>query len=609
MRTILRVSRGLALLSLCLSFAARAQEVRYTVSMPKPTTGMLDVVMEISNPPGETLDVAMPMWTPGGYSTAWFARNVQELWAEDESGGALQARQVGTSRWRIGSTDPVSTVRLHYRVFTGRTGRQRTTPRMDDSHVSIHGPAVFMYLIGTPPYPAPGSLTVTIDTPEGWMLATGLESVAPGVFTAPDYDTLIDAPIEAATYLDKFSFEDHGALYEITIRNPHDYDREAFTEEIRRIVSEQAEMMGGVPFDRYVFLLTGINTRGGGLEHLNSTTISFKRYDDTSSPDYQRLQFLIAHEFFHLWNVKRIRPEILGPFDYSKPQHTRNLHVSEGMTDYYGYLTVARAGLWSRELFYEELAKVIETHQSAPGHLVTSAEAASFNAWTPSDNRAYTGISYYTKGSLIGLLLDMEIRGRTENRRTLDDVFRRLLAQYGLPKPGFPEDGGFQDVVEAVTKEGDGNADFSEFFEMYVAGLEELDYNGGLRYVGLELEVNEKEDEFAPSLGLTTEESGGQITVTAVDFEGAGYEAGMMIDDIIVALDGERAVPQTFDTRIRSLGVGGEAGLLVLRGDRLITVPVRLEEDRPLEYKIVEDPDASRAAVRTRDDWLQPYDE
>ena len=584
------------------SAGANAQDVSYTVSITAPTTRLVDVTMHIENAPGDTIDIAMPMWTPGGYGSVWFAKNVQELRAEDGEGNALATKLVGTSQWRILSNP--GDVRVHYTVYVPA---HRGYPQLDDVHYRITGVATFMYVLGEEPYPAPGALSLTVNAPEGWVMATGLEEITPGRFTAPDYDTFVDAPIEVARELETLTFEDHGAQYEVVIRNPHNYDREKFVDEIRQIVAEQAEMMGGVPFDRYVFLMTGINTRGGGLEHLNSTTISFKRYDETSSPDYHRLQFLIAHEFYHLWNVKRIRPEVHGPFDYSKPQHSKNIYVSEGITDYFAYLTMGRTGLWTREEFYAELAKVIETLQSKPGRLITSVEEASWRAWTRHDNPAHTEISFYTKGSLIGLLLDLEIRARTDNRRSLDDVFRYLLEEHGLPKPGFGEDSGFQDAVGKITADGGGDADFSAFFRAYVSGVEELDYNAYLQHVGLALVVEEQEDLLKPSLELEFVPNGVPFTIGGVKFDGAAYHGGIMTGDVLLMLNDERAVETTLQSRLNAIGVGGEAQLQVLRGDRLVPVVVTLGEDRPVTYTIVEAEKATRAQKKTRESWLAPY--
>ncbi|MEE2992616.1 MAG: PDZ domain-containing protein [Gemmatimonadota bacterium] len=594
--TATRYFRGMVLVACCLVAPVTwAMEVSYTVAVVRPTTGLIDVTVEIRNASGASLDIAMPAWTPGGYGLMWWVKNVQQLHAEDGAGRVLAARQVDTSQWRISPLAPM--VKVRYKLYVPKR-------LMDDIHVKLMGPSTFMYVVGESPYPAAGPVTLHIEAPEGWVIATGLERLKPGVYTAPDYDTFIDAPIEIADHFDRMTFKDHGANYDIFIRNAHNYDRDNFSNTIKHIVSELAEMMGGAPYDRYVFLMTGQNRRGGGLEHLNSTNISFKRYDSAASSDYRRLIYVIAHEVFHAWNVKRIRPSILGPFDYSRPQHTRNLYISEGITSYYGMLTLARQGIWTREVFYEELSKEIKSLQTSPGRLITSAEDASWNAWITPGNKAHTFIDFYTKGNLLGLLLDMEIRERTNNRKNLDDVFRRLLAEYGLPKPGFPEDG-LQSAVEAVTVEGKGDSEYTQFFADYIAGVVELDYDRALKQVGLKLEITRGDPE--PSLGLETEVEGSVPVVSAIDFDGAAYKAGIMPRDILLTVAGERVVEQTFASRLKSMQIGDEVDVMVMRDDRILTISLILETHRPATYKIIEDPQAFPGATAVGNAWLKPY--
>ncbi|MEE2710079.1 MAG: PDZ domain-containing protein [Gemmatimonadota bacterium] len=591
-----RFLRSMVLAAFCAVVpAAQGMEVSYTISVLRPTTGLVDISIEVRDAVGTSLDVAMPAWTPGGYGLMWWAKNVQQVSAEDGAGNSLQIRKVDTSQWQINPVAPL--IKVRYRLYIPKR-------LMDDTHIKLMGPSTFMYVVGNAPYPAAGPVKLTIEAPEDWVIATGLEMTAARVYTAPDYDTFIDAPIEMADYLDTMTFTDHGANYEIYIRNPHNYDRKDFSKKIKHIVSELGEMMGGVPYDRYVFLITGQNRRGGGLEHLNSTNISLKRYDSPSSSDYRRLVYVIAHEVFHAWNVKRIRPAILGPFDYTKPQHTRNLYVSEGITSYYGMLTVARQGIWSRELFYDELSKEITSYQTSPGRFFTSAEAASWNAWLKSGNRAHTFVDFYTIGNILGMLLDLEIRGRTDNRKNLDDVFRQLMNEYGLPKLGFPEDG-FQKVVETVTAEGNGDADYSRFFADYVAGVEELDYDTPFKHAGLKLEIIR--GEAVPSLGLDTEADGSLRVVTAIEFDGPAYKAGIMIGDILLAIDDERVVQSTMASRLGAMKIGAEVGVTVVRDDRIITIPLMLGAHQQTKYKIIEDPQANPGAVTLREAWLKPY--
>jgi predicted metalloprotease with PDZ domain len=585
----------LPFLLLVLSASASAQTVSYTVSIPKPTSSLLHVVMEIRGATGPSVDVAMPAWSPGAYSLHWAAKNVLGLTARDGAGRALAARMVDTSTWRVSPTAPELAV--EYDVYLGASA-------VNDTHATINGPRALLYLVGRAPYPAAGPLTIAVDAPSGWAIATGLDTSQPGVFAAPDYDTLADAPIEVSPALEVVTFEDQGATYQIVIHaDRHNYDTGKLRDDVRKVVAEQVRMMGGPPYGRYVFLFHGGNGGSGGLEHLNSTAISFNRYGANDTDRYRRFQFVIAHEFFHLWNVKRIRPQILGPFDYTRPQHTRNLYVSEGMTSYYASLSLARSGVWTRQEFYDDLSHNIQELQTQPGHLVTSAEMSSWLTWNRPDNSANVSISYYTKGQILGTLLDLELRARTGNRRSLDDVFRYLLAQNGLPKPGFKEDGGFQAAVETIARQGGAPGDFSDFFNRYVAGLDEIPYDSFLSHAGLELQIDR--GTATRSIGVTTRTDGDHLLIDNVPTAGPGYDAGLMRGDVLVALDGERIVPSTFAARLNDRAAGARIELQVMRGDRLLAVPVTLGEDQPPTYKVVEDPASSADARALRDAWFK----
>jgi len=579
---------------------AAAQDVAYSVSLPKPSSSLLHVEMEIRGADGGAdaggLEIAMPAWSPGAYRIHNAAKNVVELVAHDGQGSELQARMSGTSSWRIEPAAPV--VRISYKVYVGNSA-------LNDRHAAINGTRTLMYLVGDAPYPAPGPVTLRVNAPGGWRIATGLDATADGLFSAPNYDTLIDAPVEVSPELEIVSFDLDGVIFEIVVHARHNYDLNRLRDSIRPIVAEQVRMMGGAPFERYVFLFHGTNRRGsGGLEHLNSTTISFSRYASDDEELYRRFEFVIAHEFFHLWNVKRIRPEILGPFDYSRPQHTRNLYVSEGMTSYYASLSLARSAVWERQHFYDDLARQIAQLQEQPGHLLTSAEMSSWLTWNRPDDAADVSISYYTKGQILGTLLDLELRARTDNRQSLDDVFRHLLTDNGLPEPGFAEQRGFQDAVELIAAEGGATGNFDDFLDRYVAGLEELPYDAFLSHVGLRLEIESGDPH--RSIGVDTSSIGGQLTVGNVPPTGAGYEAGLMPDDVILALDGEQIPGAEFADRLDDRAAGALVVLTVMRGDRIIPVPVTLQEDHERTYRIVEDPDAPESATALRESWLGP---
>jgi predicted metalloprotease with PDZ domain len=274
------------------------------------------------------------------------------------------------------------------------------------------------------------------------------------------------------------------------------------------------------------------------------------------------------------------------------------------MTSYFAALSLVRSGVWDRPTFYDDLAKNIQELQTQPGHLLTSAEMSSWLTWNRPDNSPNVTISYYTKGQIVGTLLDLELRGRTGNRKSLDDVFRQLLVEHGLPKPGFAEDGGFRGAVEKVAAAGAATGDFGDFFARHVSGLDELPYDAMLTRAGLKLEITRAPA--ARSIGVTTRTDADRLIVDSVPPTGAGYDAGLMPGDALLALDEERVMPATFAARLNDRRAGAAVKLQVMRGDRVLTLPVTLQEDRKPTYKIVEDPAAPPAARAMRDAWLRP---
>ena len=392
---------------------ARAQTVSYTVSVPKPTSSLLHVVMEIRGAPGRErrhrdAGLVARLLRPalGREERAGVSRRSDGIRPRARCGDG-RTRRV----WRIKPVAPA--MRVAYDVYMGDLVGQR---HARDDHRHARADVLDRPRAVSGAGRADGRRSTRRRTGSS---ATGLDAVRPGVFTAPDYDTLVDAPIEASPELEIITFEHDKVPYEIVIHARHNYDTARLRDDVRKIVAEEARLMGGAPSKRYVFFFHGTNGGSGGLEHLNSTSITFGRYAQDNKSAYQRFQFVIAHEFFHLWNVKRIRPEILGPFDYSRPQHTRNLYVSEGMTSYFAALALVRSGVWDRQTFYDDLATNIQELQTQPGHLVTSAEMSSWLTWNRQDNAANVTISYYTKGQILGTLLDLDMRARTGNKKSL----------------------------------------------------------------------------------------------------------------------------------------------------------------------------------------------
>jgi predicted metalloprotease with PDZ domain len=375
-------------------------------------------------------------------------------------------------------------------------------------------------------------------------------------------------------------------------------------------------MFDVIPYHDYTFILHLRAKAGGGIEHLNSTSLGFQRDRFAKEEGWRSFYGLVAHEFFHLWNVKRIRPDALGPFDYTKENYTRSLWVAEGITSYYGDLMVRRAGLISDREYLEGLARKIQDYQNTPGRLQMSAEEASFNTWIkeyrPDENSVNSQISYYDKGELLGLLLDLEIRRQSKNAKSLDDVMRYLYHDFYEKNRNYtPAD--FQKACELMA-----DSSLEDLFARYVRGRDDLitAYNPILSAAGVSLQqaghtLGRLEDFIGGPLpphkgflGADLEDSGDFINVKDVRAGTPAYEQGLNAKDKIVALDGARANKEAFEARIAAKRLGDTIRLTVFRNDDLRTLEIKLGATIDVPYRLVQSPSATDEQKRIYQSWL-----
>ena len=605
------VAVGFALALHC-AVLAQSSPVAYQVVLDKnPTTHFLHISLQVNSGAAASIDVAMPAWSPGAYGIRNEWRNVQEFSASDETGAALKFEKTDKQTWRVYTASGrriTARYKLYYRSY-------------NDELCYITGPSVFMYVVGKRPYPLDGPISLKLDAPSDWRIQTGMEQGnGPNTFVAENYDTFIDASIVLGKSWEQTEFDCKGVPHHIVFIGKGNYDKQKITDDTKAAVTYFAEMMGGLPYKKYVFFLRARPGQGsGGLEHLNSTDISFSAYN-THQPEtnYKRFMFVVAHEFFHLWNVKRIRPAILGPFDYTHEQNTRNLYVSEGMTSYWAAIGLKRSRVWTLKDFYDDLTREITTLQSSPGRKIMSVELSSWDTWNRGDNGTNNHIDYYNKGQLIGTLLDLEIRHRTADQRSLTDVFLYLMKNHGLPRPGFEEKRGFRDTVELITREAaPSNADFGDFFAKYVSGTEEIPWNAFFDHAGLVLE--EKKGSAKPYIGITTGNTlpgagffnapptvlpQGQIAITNVAPGSPAEEAGLDFGDVLVAMDGDRVEAASFNDRFNEKKIGASIAFTVLRRDQLRNITVTVGKEEPVTYSIREKPDATEMQKKIFMSWL-----
>lgn len=448
--------------------APAAATIQYRVSLERPADHLLHVEMTIPAVSGN-VDVQLPAWN-ALYQIRDFASRIMDVRARDAGGKALPVVKRDLYTWRIAGSGSVT---VSYGALWNDGGP--FTAQLDATHAFLNLALLLFYM---PDRRAEEARIEFTDLPAGWEVAVALprdaEAPAP-LFSAPGYDALVDAPVEIS-HFDEFRFTEAGANIRVVVHADR-WVRPVLEDKLRRIVAYQAGLMREVPFKEFLFIYH-FGSGGGGMEHANSTAI----YSGSDA----RAEGVTAHEFFHLWNVKRIRPQTLEPVDYIRPNLTRALWFAEGVTSTYGSYTLVRSGLWSAQQFYDDLAGEIRELESRPASRWKSAEEASLDAWfeglRPYRQPALS-ISYYNKGQILGVLLDILIRDATDNRKSLDDVVRLLNQEYAHRGKSYDDSAGIRAAAEQVA-----GVSFTEFFTRYVAGADPLPYEDVLRRAGLRLE-------------------------------------------------------------------------------------------------------------------------
>jgi len=561
---------------------ARGVSIEYTLTIKNPTSHLYDIEMAIRGIRDVSVSVSMPAWSPGIYRIENYARNVQGFQAVNNHNQALKWEQTDKQTWRI-TKQAADDLDVRYQVYS---------TQLNDQMADLSPPATFMYVTGQKHVPC----SVKYNTPGGWKVYTGLEKKADR-YVAGDYDIFIDAP----AFIGEFKileFETGGAHHHLVF-SKRDISLSApqVTADIQDIVEAAAAMFGKLPYKEYFFLFKVQPQAANSVEHLNSTHITVGENDFVSQATYRQVLATVAHEFFHLWNVKLIRHAVLGPFDYTREVHTHLLWVSEGITSYYGDLLLERAGIDMPAEYLSRMGVVIDSLEHTPGRRMMSAEESSWNAWLRSDNAANNTISYYTKGEIIGLLLDLEIRARTKNQKSLDDVMRYLLENYANKGIGFPEDG-FLSAVETVV-----GSDFHEFYDALARSHQEVDYNRYLKQAGLAAEVQLQPGSIY--VGIEFESSEGSLPrIKRVVPNSPAERAKLDTGDVLIAMNDERLTFENFRSRLHSHTIGETVKLTVMREQRLVNlniVPVEFQEER---WQLNEVSRPTPEQVQLKNAWL-----
>lgn len=557
--------------------AGSRPDISYTVSMSQPSTHLLEVEMRVRwNEMPRALELKMPVWTPGSYLIREYARHVQDFQVRTER-APLTWRKINKNTWQIdseGTREVIATYRVYANELTVRTNE------LNDEHAFWNNAALLMFPAGQLAAPS----TVTVNPFSTWKIATGLPRVSgrANTFRAENYDILYDSPFEVSNFKE-VDFTVAGKPHRIIFSGEGNYDMQKTAADVAKIVEEARKIFGELPYNDYTFI---VNLRGGGgLEHLNSTALQYDRFGFRPESRYKGFLGLAAHEYFHAFNVKRIRPDALGPFDYENENYTKLLWVAEGGTEYYSNILLRRAGLITPQEYFEGRANGIEQLLSQPGRFETSVEEASFDAWIKyyrqDENAVNNQISYYDKGEIVNMMLDITVRGMSGGKRSLDDVMRTLYNDFYKKGRNYtPAD--FQKAAEAAA-----GRSLDDFFTKYVRGEADFDYNAIVSYIGLQLAAAEPNRGKA-YIGADLTESGDRLNVRAVRADTPAYKQGITSGDQIVAIDGYRATLSRLNQYIGERKPGERVRLTVFRYDRLRDIDFVLGENPRKEYSFVQ---------------------
>lgn len=612
----------LALVTLSFSVSAQAQPLKidYRLTMSQPSSHLFEVAIEVQLPAEakpESLDFQMAKWSPGRYAVFDFAKNVQEFHAllgtcPQTANCTLPdapVTRMDEQTWRVSLRNTHSAT-IVYKVFGNDLSG--TFSQLDSRHANFNGGSIFMYVVNHKQDP----VGLSIDPPKTWRIVNGrMEKRDQRAWHFPNWDVMIDTPTEIAPDWTQDSFTVDGKQYHVVVHafGKDGGRRPALVRDIEKIVRAETAMWGPPEFDSYTFLIHFANDghSGDGMEHLTSTQIILPG-ELADATQYEEALSTASHEFFHVWNVKRLRPIELGPWDFTRPANTRGLWIAEGITNYYGHLMLRRAGLWNDGKLFKTLAEQISDVDNSPGSKLMSAEESSLSAPYIDDaahaqetNLANTAISYYPKGEIIGVVLDLLIRGKTKGKGSLDDVMRRMYEEFYLKSSnnsyylrgrGFRNED-FEKAVSDVT-----GSDMADFFRRYVRGVETPPYEEAFAQVGLKF-IREPRGPVTVGIAADEEEKT-NFKIGDVRPNSPAAAAGLEEGDVINSFGGVKLTPANLLRTVSRYKPGDRVPVVLQRAGKVMRVTVTMGEPLLFNYRIEENPNASAEAKALRVAWL-----
>jgi predicted metalloprotease with PDZ domain len=559
---------------------AKALKINYYLSMPEPHTHYFEVKTVLTEISANYVDVKLPVWAPGSYLVREFAKHIDSFEAKAADGSPLKFDKINKQTWRIFSMKNKS-VQFSYKVYANELSVR--TSFINIEHGYLNGTSVFMYVDKQKQIPC----TLNIKPFAAWKkVSTALNCIDPVnfIYTAADYDWFVDSPIEIGNHV-TFDFDAAGGRHEVAMFGAGNYNTDTLKRDMKKVVETLAQVVGENPNPRYVFIVHNLTVGSGGLEHLASTTLQVNRFTYAPKSSYLNFLGLVAHEYFHLWNVKRIRPVALGPFDYDTENYTHNLWLSEGVTNYYSDLALLRAGFITADEFVNRVNTNINQVEDQPGNKMQSASESSWDAWIkgyrPHENSYNTTISYYSKGQILGAALDAAIIDASNGAKRFDDVLKDLYTNYYKKQNRGFTDGELLQTFNAVA-----GKDMGTFFADYVYGVKTIDYDGIFSKIGLNLIITYP-GKGKPYLGANLAETAGKLTVRGVNKGSCAYTDGLNADDEIISVDGYRVNTDKLTKYINARKIGEVLIFLIARDDKMQEIKVKLTDDTTENYQFI----------------------
>ena len=550
-----------------ISFGAK---ISYTLKMPRPQNHYFQVEMQVTQIKQKTATVKLPVWAPGSYLVREFSRHLNQVKAYSLQGAALPVIKKTKNAWEIDLKGQTAFV-VKYEVYAFELSVR--TSFLDETHGFVSGPSMFMYLDG---HKETGGELLVQPHASFKRISTGLSlksEVKQGnnqTFTFDNYDQLVDCPIEIGNQYE-FEFEAVGVKHTVAMYGEGNFDPERLKEDMAKIVEEETKVVGVNPNKRYVFIVHNVVGGDGGLEHCNSTVLSVDRWTYDGS-NYINFLNLVAHEYFHLWNVKRIRPIELGPFNYDQEVYTNYLWVMEGFTSYYDELILRRCGFYSQEEMLKKIQIAVNYVESSVGARVQPVAHASFDAWIkayrPNENSSNTTMTYYSRGLIIAAVLDAMIIKQSNGKECLDHLMKDLYETYYVGKNRGFTDAEFKACLVKHTGQ-----DMAEFFLKYIDGTEVIPYS--MYFLPLGVEVSDVGG-VKPVFGANVSEEGGKVIIKSIRSNSSAEDAGLSVNDEIIACMNYRVDKPMLDALMNGAAVGDEFELTISRDQLMRKVIVKI---------------------------------